>query len=414
MLTNEQILGLAETYGDSFYLVDVEKFRENFSKLLNAFKHHYQKTKIAYSYKTNYLPNLCIAVDQLDGYAEVVSSMEMNLARRLGILDKNIFFNGPIKNLEATRSLLENGGTVNIDSLDEFSTIISWLNAADVKNISLGIRCNFDVMEDVNSRFGLDPRSLDFTQIMKECIANPKISLTGFHCHFASRALESWSSRAYEMVKFLETVDDEVFNGLKQISLGGGMSGEMPAEMERQFKYNIPKFEEYAQAAASKFSKIIGERSKGNLPELIIEPGTALAANVVNFICSVVSIKKVRDEQIVTSSGSIYNINPTPNRINVPLTIIPKGGERDVINVSNARIVGFTCIETDCLYRNFSGEISVGDFIAMEQVGAYSIVMKPPFILPNVAIIEYERQSGHTRVIKRAETFDDIFSTYNI
>ena len=85
-----------------------------------------------------------------------------------------------------------------------------------------------------------------------------------------------------------------------------------------------------------------------------------------------------------------------------------------MINVSNARIVGFTCIETDCLYRNFSGEISVGDFIAMEQVGAYSIVMKPPFILPNVAIIEYERQSGHTRVIKRAETFDDIFSTYNI
>ena len=106
------------------------------------------------------------------------------------------------------------------------------------------------------------------------------------------------------------------------------MSGEMPAEMERQFKYNIPKFEEYAQAAASKFSKIIGERSKGNLPELIIEPGTALAANVVNFICSVVSIKKVRDKQIVTSSGSIYNINPTPNRINVPLQLYLKRGTR--------------------------------------------------------------------------------------
>ena len=84
-----------------------------------------------------------------------------------------------------------------------------------------------------------------------------------------------------------------------------------------------------------------------------------------------------------------------------------------MINVSNARIVGFTCIETDCLYRNFSGEISVGDFF-LGTSWCLSIVMKPPFILPNVAIIEYERQSGHTRVIKRAETFDDIFSTYNI
>ena len=414
MLTNEQILGIAETHGDSFYLVDVEKFRENFSKLLNAFKRHYPKTKIAYSYKTNYLPNLCMVVDELDGYAEVVSSMEMNLARRLGVLDKNIFFNGPIKNLDAVCSLLENGGTVNIDSLDEFSTILSWLNAADVKKISLGIRCNYDVMEVVNSRFGLDPRSLEFTQIMKECISNPKINLTGFHCHFASRAIESWSSRSYEMIKFLETLDDEVFNGIKQISLGGGMSGEMPAEMEQQFKYKIPKFEEYANAASSQFSKFIGERSKGDLPELIIEPGTALAANVVSFVCSVASIKKVRDEQIVTSTGSIYNINPTTNRINVPLAIIPKGAKRNVMNVSNARIVGFTCIETDCLYRNFSGHISVGDLISFEQVGAYSIVMKPPFILPNVAIIEYERQSGHTRVIKRAETFDDVFSTYNI
>ena len=163
---------------------------------------------------------------------------------------------------------------------------------------------------------------------MKECIANPKISLTGFHCHFASRALES-GHHAYEMVKFLETVDDEVFNGLKQISLGGGMSVKCLLKWSGSLNIISLNLKNMHRLLHPEFSKIIGERSKGNLPELIIEPGTALAANVVNFICSVVSIKKVRDEQIVTSSGSIYNINPTPNRINVLLTIIPKGGERD-------------------------------------------------------------------------------------
>ena len=69
MFSDEQTLSLAEEHGPSFYLVDIEKFRENFSKLLGAFKAHYTNTKIAYSYKTNYLPNLCAAVNQLWGHA---------------------------------------------------------------------------------------------------------------------------------------------------------------------------------------------------------------------------------------------------------------------------------------------------------------------------------------------------------
>jgi diaminopimelate decarboxylase len=414
MISDEQTLSLADVHGPSFYLVDSEKFRENFSKLLGAFKAHYPNTKIAYSYKTNYLPNLCAAVNQLGGYAEVVSNMEIELARRLHILDRNIFFNGPIKGAEAVSSLLENGGTVNIDSLDEFFTIVRWLEQAQVDQISLGIRCNFDILDDANSRFGLDPQSTDFKRILNECVGHPKINLTGFHCHFASRAIQSWISRATEMVKFLRQVPDEVFVALKQVSMGGGMSGEMPDEMQRQFGHSIPTFEEYALAAAEPFAQLVKRRGVNGGPELIIEPGTALAANVVNFVCSIASIKEIRNETVITTSGSVYNINPSINRINVPIKVIPRYSDRYVQSVSNARLVGFTCIETDCLYRGFSGEIAVGDLILLEQVGAYSIVMKPPFILPNVAIIEFDRRTEQTRILKRAETFDDVFSTYNM
>ena len=414
MFSDEETLSLADVHGPSFYLVDIEKFRENFSKLLGAYKAHYPNTKIAYSYKTNYLPNLCTAVNQLGGYAEVVSSMEMELARRLHILDKNIFFNGPIKGVEAVSSLLANGGTVNIDSLDEFVTIMRWLEQAQVDQISLGIRCNFDVMDDANSRFGLDPESGEFKHIMNECVRHPKINLTGFHCHFASRSIESWTSRATKMVAFLEQVPDEIFAGLKQVSMGGGMSGEMPDEMQRQFLHNIPTFEEYALAAAEPFAQLIKLRDGIGEPELIIEPGTALAANVVDFVCSIASIKEIRGESVITTSGSVYNINPAPNRINMPIKVIPHCGDRDVKSVSDARLVGFTCIETDCLYHGFSGQVAVGDLLWFEQVGAYSIVMKPPFILPNVAIIEFDRRTGQTRIIKRAETFDDVFSTYDM
>jgi diaminopimelate decarboxylase len=52
----------------------------------------------------------------------------------------------------------------------------------------------------------------------------------------------------------------------------------------------------------------------------------------------------------------------------------------------------------------------VGDLVVFENVGSYSVVLKPPFILPNFPIVEL--RGGQTRVVKRKETFDDLFCTY--
>ena len=57
-------------------------------------------------------------------------------------------------------------------------------------------------------------------------------------------------------------------------------------------------------------------------------------------------------------------------------------------------------------------QLAVGDFIAFDDVGSYSVVMKPPFILPNVAIVEPLADGLDYKLIKRRETFDDIFHTY--
>ena len=48
--------------------------------------------------------------------------------------------------------------------------------------------------------------------------------------------------------------------------------------------------------------------------------------------------------------------------------------------------------------------------MVFENVGSYSVVLKPPFILPNFPIVEL--CDGQARVVKRKETFDDLFCTY--
>ena len=73
-------------------------------------------------------------------------------------------------------------------------------------------------------------------------------------------------------------------------------------------------------------------------------------------------------------------------------------------------MVGFTCIEGDVLYHNYTGKLAHEDAIVISNCGSYSLVMKPPFILPNFPVLDI--CDGEVEVIKRGETFDDLFHTF--
>ncbi len=52
----------------------------------------------------------------------------------------------------------------------------------------------------------------------------------------------------------------------------------------------------------------------------------------------------------------------------------------------------------------------MGDIVVFGNVGSYSIVLKPPFILPNFPVLDIT--GGKTEVIKKQESFDDLFHTF--
>ena len=122
-LTAELLHSLSERFGNAFYLLESERFAQNYRELSAAFRAYYPKFNIAYSYKTNYTPKLVQIVNALGGYAEVVSEMEMEVALRAGVEAKRIIWNGPVKHEKKVTELLLAGGTVNIDSIDEMENI---------------------------------------------------------------------------------------------------------------------------------------------------------------------------------------------------------------------------------------------------------------------------------------------------
>ena len=413
MNLNSKILNrIAEEHGDSFYLIDPVAFQKNYKDLLNSFQRYYPKTNIAYSYKTNYIPRFCELIEQLGGYAEVVSSMEMQLALKLGVPASKIFFNGPYKEHAQVERLLIAGGTVNVDSFEELQRIAASNTQYVEEPFKLGLRCNFEVDDGVLSRFGFDVDSESFREAIALIDDHPRLCLVGLHCHFATRSLDCWKNRTQGMINVVDRFFRNRLEGLRHISLGGGMYGYMPDGLKAQFPVTIPDFEDYACAAAQCFGTYLKEQDILHQPTLIIEPGTALVADAMKYVCKVNSIKQVRGRTVVSLTGSSYNINPNPNRKNVPIECFSGPLSTDQQTLENAYFGGYTCIEGDYLYKGFSGDLAVGDFVVFDDVGSYSIVMKPPFILPNVAILEPLDREGSFAVIKRGESFTDIFSTY--
>lgn len=395
---------ISQKHGDAFYLLDTEQFEQNFHELLKAFRKFYPETYIAYSYKTNYTPRLCRIVDDLGGYAEVVSDMELEIARRLGIPCQKVHFNGPVKNMEVVREVILGGGVVNLDDYVEVPAVMDLAASHPDKIINVGLRCNFKINDDTTSRFGFDVEKTAFKELIARLREVPNIKIFGLHCHFASRRGETWKPRAEGMCRLVDDLGTEMPD---HVDLGGGLFGKMKNSLKAQFGMHIPTYKEYAQEAAATIAAHFAEKQER--PKLFIEPGSALVGDAMRFIARVRSIKDIRGKSIATLMGSIYNINPTLNKKNPPITVMHDEA-LPTQEYRNLDFAGFTCIESDYLYRGYDGPLSLGDFVMFENVGSYSVVLKPPFILPNFPILEL--RDGRVDVIKRQETFDDLFHTY--
>ncbi len=401
MIINKNIIkDLRNEYGDAFYLLDSEQFKKNYLELKNAFSEIYSNFNIAYSYKTNYTPKLCKIVNELGGYAEVVSEMEAELAIKCGVKPENIIWNGPIKNPEKLKEYLHMGVNVNIDSIGEAEYIQKLADDTD-KTLNVGIRCNYDVKDGVLSRFGFDVDSEEFKKVLDIVTYTKNIHFVNFQCHFAKRQVEYWPERAKGMIALLDKI------GIipERIDIGGGIFGKMPDCLKEQFSSEIPGYEEYAKVAATVFAEFFND--KKIKPELIIEPGSALVGDCMKFVGTVKSIKNVRGKYIASVLGSQKNISMTG--VNPPMEVIHMG--KTLKDYKNLDIVGFTCIEGDVLYKNYDGRIALDDVIVISNCGSYSLVMKPPFILPNFPVLDICGEK--VEVIKRAETFEDIFHTFN-
>lgn len=408
-LSWQKLHTLDEKHGECFFIFDVKQFESNYQQFLSSFSSIYPNTNLGYSYKTNYTPKVCQIVNNFGGYAEVVSQMEYELAIQFGVDPSKIIFNGPLKFPADIENAILAGSIVNLDCLREVSIIKNLTEKYPNHQIEVGLRCNFDIGSGI-SRFGFDVENGDLEYALNTINNLNNCSVVGLHCHFSTpqRSVESYTLRTNKILNLSHLL----FRNYqpKFISLGGGFFGKMSEELQQQFDWHIPSYQEYAQAIAPQFANSF---QSGYKPQLILEPGVAIVADVFKFACKVVTLKIVRSRQIALTTGSIHNVKPTLNNKNLSIKIYKNEGHNYEEKLSGlVDLVGYTCMEHDCLYKDYQGEIGIDDYIVFNNVGAYTIVFKPPFIRWHPPIISYDSSLEKDELIRRRETTQDVLATY--
>ncbi len=380
------------------YIIRAGEYEKNMADFRKAFASRWSENlRLGYSVKTNNFHWLLKRAMTEGFLAEVVSPDEYDFALRCGCPEDRIIFNGPQKKerlLPACRA----GAMVNLDNLEEVDAVCAAFGGGDVQPV-LGLRINFDLealcpgettCNGVPGRFGLCLENGDFSLALEKLRA-AGLKLSGIHLHQSSKSRSTAIFAAIARTA-ADVGRDFGLRELAYVDMGGGFFG-------GSYFPGKPSFNEYAETVCS----ILREAYDPVRTTLVLEPGAAILATAMDYLCSVLNIRRVRGERIVTLDGSLLHINPMMNPHPTPFTMLNPGAESGEGQV----IAGSTCMEMDRFWpRDMKNLAEHNSQFLFHACGAYMSTHNSGFI--NAAPAIYLEQDGDY-VLLRKKSIDALF-----
>ncbi len=382
-----------------FYKISETKLQYDINLLKQALKGNWGNYIAGYSVKTNSLPWLLTYLKQEGFWAEVVSSTEYDLVRRLGYEDAKIIYNGPIKNKEIFGRILTAGGYLNMDSSEELDWIEELSRSYPDRQFDVGLRVNFDIAkhcpaeelaEEEGSRFGYCYENGSLKQVIQRIRSLPNVRVAGLHLHSATK---SRSVGVYGVIAGMAVrIAEEYQLNLSYVDVGGGFFGG---------RDDKPDYRDYFKEIGS----VLREYFDPAETKIIAEPGISLISRAIVFETTVKDIKNIRNHKYIVTDGSRTNLNPLVTRHIYPHHIIydEETCPLDMrMTEASQWVCGFTCMEYDRLFEIQNDKaLMPGDRIVYDVAGGYTMCLNPLFInyLPAVWA---ERQDGRLFLARAA------------
>ncbi|AEI35890.1 alanine racemase [Francisella salina] len=395
---------LVKKFGSPIFVFSEKKIIEKYDTLYNAFSSRYSNIEFSWSYKTNYLNQICKIFHKLGSSAEVVSEFEYQKARALGVAGKDIIFNGPYKPKQSLKIAVKEGAKIHIDNLFELNDLEEIADELGMK-IPVAIRINMDTgIYPLWSRFGFNYENGDALDAVRRIYDNNKLYLIGIHTHIGTFMLDvnAYKIATSKIMKLKSQVENNFDCEIEYIDLGGGFASKSSLKgIYQSPEVVVPSADEYASAITDTIYEF---NQSHKFPKLYIEAGRYLIDEAGFLLTSVCGWKRFPDGKkgYILDAGVNNLYTSTWYNFNVELDKEYMGeNEPSLLN-------GPLCMNIDIIEENLMlPPLDRGTVISISPVGAYNYTQSMQFIRYKPAVILIDKNS-QPHVIKEVDNLETV------
>ena len=388
---------IANEYHTPYYVYDFDHITKQYNELKGAFKA--RKSLVAYAVKANSNLSVVQHLGNLGAGADCVSIGEVRRALRVGIKSYKIIFSGVGKRDCEIREAIElDILMINVESEAELirvEVIAGELN----KECRISIRVNPNIDPKTHpyistglheNKFGVD---IDTAKRMYIRIKNSKVlKAVGIHCHIGSQLtqlqpIEESINIVANFVRNLKAINMEI----SFFDVGGGLGIVYDDE-------TLIDTEEYGQ--------VIMKALFGLDITVVMEPGRFLVGNAGTFVTKVLYEKINGNKRFVIVDGGMNDlIRPALYNAYHKIEVMT-----DNTDLSDCNIVGPVCESGDFFAKNIDlPQTQQNDLVLIHSAGAYCATMSSNYNTRR-KVAEFAYENGETRLIRRRETFEEIYA----
>ncbi|MBS1935056.1 MAG: diaminopimelate decarboxylase [Bacteroidetes bacterium] len=392
-LSNEFLSEIANEFGTPVYVYHAEKIKEQYHKLLDAFKH--SNTRFFYACKALTNINVLKYIKEIGCNIDCSSINEVMLALHAGFAKENILYTSNNISFSEIETAQQLGVNINIDSISNLEKFGKKFG----HTYPVGIRLRPNIMAGGNlkistghrdSKFGIPLEQID--EVMR-VVKETNLRITDLHIHTGSEIKD-----VEVFAKGIEVLFDiaQHFPELEIIDLGGGFKvaykpGDEVTDIELLGKKVKEEFDFF-------------EKKFGRRLQVWFEPGKFLVSEAG---CLITKVNVLKAAPTTTFAG----VDTGLNHFIRPMFY---GSYHVIDNISNPdgekkkyNVVGNIC-ETDTFaeHRTLS-EIREGDLLVFRNAGAYGFEMASNYnsrFKPAEVLVK----DGKAHLIRRRDVLDDL------
>ena len=345
------------------------RIRDNIKTFVDVFRSEFENFQCYYSFKSNFLPEICKIVLSEGIGAEIIGLPELNLALKLGFPSDKIIVGGPYLSKKLIESSVKNRVkeiiVYDLSALDKINLIAKKFNYVQ----DVCIRVN---SQKYNSRLGIqldDYKNSLFKEILNNC---QNLRITSILSHYGTQMnnFKQFKSNIEAITNNIKLLSKSGMR-IDNINLGGGFP-EATVMPKDQLK-NI-----------ANLIKLELKQLEINYKKIYFEPGRYFIGDAGLFISKVV---KVNDNRwIFLNIGN--NICPKFARCSLRFYNASQINKPHKYKTS---IAGIIPTDQDVLAKDyfFTESLKKGDKVLVTNTGAYCLTFSNrfPYLLPNILLI---------------------------